>query len=215
MRLFIARHGVTQHNLDGRATGQIDAPLSALGERQAEALADRIASWQFDAIIASDLKRAHATANAVAARRSDTVELDADLREIDMGSWSGKPYADWTKSERDQFTDMERDASGSVSAPGGESFGDVAQRVERALRRTRERLPDGTALWVTHGGVISAVLVRALEIGFDQRQQFRRDNCAIFELLYTGDRAVIVRMNDTAHLESVSELDAGEVRQVL
>lgn len=215
MRLFVVRHGVTQHNLDGRATGQIDAPLSALGKRQAEALADRLATWRFDAIISSDLERAHATALTIAARQNTDIELDADLREIDMGAWSGKPYADWTQRERDLFAEMERDETGAVRAPGGESLGELTRRVERSLERTREHYSDGIALWVTHGGVISALLVRALGIGFDRRQQFRRDNCAIFELVYAGERVSIARLNDTAHLESLSALEAGETRQVL
>ena len=79
MRLLIARHGATQHNLDGRFTGQFDAPLSALGERQAEALAKRLAGQRFDAIIASDLLRARQTAGCIAERCGQEGTARADL----------------------------------------------------------------------------------------------------------------------------------------
>lgn len=215
MRLFIARHGATQHNLEGRLTGQIDAPLSALGERQAVALARRLATWRFDAIIASDLMRARTTAEAVATHHRMPVLLDVDLREIDMGDWAGRPYAEWTDEERLRFHAMECDPTGNVSAPGGESFAMLADRVERALQRARERYADETVLWVTHGGVISALLVRALGLEFHRRHQFRRANCALFELRYEGERIIIARMNDTNHLEELEASEVGEERQAL
>lgn len=215
MRLLIARHGATQHNLDGLMTGQIDAPLSALGLRQTEALAQRLASWRLDEIVSSDLARARATADLIAAHHAVSVLLDPDLREIDMGSWSGKPYQDWTEDERERFVAMQADPEGLAAAPNGESFVALARRVTRALERARARQPHGTVLWVTHGGVISALIVRALGIGFDQRDQFRRTNCSLFELLYEGERTQIGRMNDTSHLEALEALEPGEARQAL
>ncbi len=215
MRLFIARHGATQHNLDGRLTGQIDAPLSALGERQAEALADRLATWRFDAIIASDLIRAQATAEAIAKRHQTPMLLDEDLREIDMGAWAGRPFVEWSHEERLLFHEMESDPTGGTCAPGGESFAMLAERVERSLQRTRERYPGGTVLWVSHGGVISMLLVRALGLRFHQRRQFRRANCALFELHYEGERVIIERLNDTSHLEELLASEVVEARQAL
>lgn len=215
MRLFIARHGATQHNLSGLLTGQIDAPLSPLGVRQAEALASRLASWRFDTIIASDLIRARATAEAIASRHGARIHLDADIREIDMGAWAGRPYAEWSEEERQRFLAMECDPTGQISAPGGESSAMLASRVERALQRTREHYADGTVLWVSHGGVIGALLVRALGLGLHQRRQFRRANCSLFELHYEGESVLIARLNDTSHLEALEASEVGEERQAL
>ena len=215
MRLFIARHGATQHNLDGRLTGQIDAPLSPLGARQAEALANRLATWRFDAIISSDLARARATADAIAKRHGARIQLDADLREIDMGAWAGRPYAEWSEQDRQRFKAMECDPTGRIAAPGGESFAGLAERVERALRRTYERYADGTVLWIAHGGVIGSLLVSALGLGFHQRQQFQRVNCSLFELRYEGERVLIARLNDTSHLDALEASEVGELRQAL
>ena len=42
MRLIIVRHGESEWNRIGRYQGQYDAPLSEMGVRQADALAERL-----------------------------------------------------------------------------------------------------------------------------------------------------------------------------
>src|SRR5258708_23686791 len=87
MRLLIARHGATQYNLDARFTGQVDVPLSPLGERQSQALAEGLAGVHLDALISSDLRRALATAAPIARLHGLEVQCGPDLRQISVGSW--------------------------------------------------------------------------------------------------------------------------------
>jgi probable phosphoglycerate mutase len=208
MRLLLARHGESQANQGGLLTGQMDSPLSALGERQAQALAMRLATWRFDSIITSDLIRARSTAEAVIRHHHQPLEIDPDLREIDFGVWSGKALLDWTDVERAQFEAIYYDPAGSQSPPDGESFAELATRVERAKRRALERFTNGTVLWVAHGGVISSLVCRALGVGFDKRRLIGRANCALFEFTIHSDRTVIGRLNDTAHLEALETLES-------
>ena len=42
MRILLARHGETPWNAEGRYQGQIDIPLSPIGEAQAKALGERL-----------------------------------------------------------------------------------------------------------------------------------------------------------------------------
>src|SRR5512146_1453445 len=105
---------------------------------------------------------------------------------------------------------MECDPTGRIAAPGGESFAALTERVERARRRTLEQHAHGTVLWVAHGGVIGSLLVSALGLGFHQRRQFLRANCALFELRYEGESVLIVRLNDTSHLEALEATEVGE-----
>lgn len=69
LTLYLVRHGETDYNrrriMQGR---RIDAPLNETGRAQAEALAERFADAPLDAIYSSTLKRADATADAIAAR---------------------------------------------------------------------------------------------------------------------------------------------------
>lgn len=215
MRLLVARHGVTQHNLDGRITGQTDAPLSALGLRQSEALATRLASVRFGAIVSSDLARARQTAEAIARHTGQPIIFDPGLREISMGAWEGREYREVQREQADLLARVETDASGEASAPGGESWVRFSARVHQALDRWYRRFPQESVLWVSHGGVVSALLLRALDLSYERRYQFRRDNTSLFELEHSPQRTVIVRANDTSHLGTLPECDDGETFQVL
>ncbi len=87
--LLLARHGETDWNRERRWQGHADPPLNELGRAQARRLAEALAGEQLEAIYASDLRRAHETAEIVGARLGLPVTSDPDLREIDVGSWSG------------------------------------------------------------------------------------------------------------------------------
>lgn len=215
MRLLIARHGATLHNLEARFTGQIDAPLSPLGERQAEALASRLQSMRLDAIVSSDLSRARRTADAIAQRHAQPVIEDADLREISMGVWEGQTVSDVRREWPDLFARVECDPTGAASAPDGESWAQFTTRVDGALMRWLERYPQGDVLWVAHGGVVSALLLRALGLSYERRQQFARGNASLFELRYSAAGVVIVRANDTSHLDHLLADQEGEQFQAL
>src|SRR5213076_218915 len=87
--LLLARHGETDWNREGRWQGWADPPLNAAGRAQAHELAEQLRSVPFDAVYSSDLRRAHETAEIVAAPHAVPVVADLGLREIDVGSWSG------------------------------------------------------------------------------------------------------------------------------
>jgi alpha-ribazole phosphatase len=87
--ILLARHGETDWNRDGRFQGHADPPLNAAGRRQAEGLAQTVASEPPDAVYASDLRRAFETAEIVGARLGLPVGREIALREIDVGSWHG------------------------------------------------------------------------------------------------------------------------------
>jgi broad specificity phosphatase PhoE len=66
-RILAIRHGETAWNVDTRLQGHLDIPLNEVGLRQAEHLARDLAERErVDAIYASDLSRAHTTAQAIA-----------------------------------------------------------------------------------------------------------------------------------------------------
>ena len=77
MRILLARHGETPWNAEGRYQGQVDIPLSPIGEGQARALGARLAEVQVDRAIASPLSRARRTAEmALGDARASMLQLD-------------------------------------------------------------------------------------------------------------------------------------------
>src|SRR5947208_8271356 len=119
--LLLARHGETDWNREGRWQGWADPPLNEAGRSQAHELAEQLRHVSFDAVYSSDLRRAHETAEIVAAPHGVPVVPDEGLREIDIGPWSGLTRA----------VIEERYPSGE--RPGGETREEHAARVLAAV----------------------------------------------------------------------------------
>jgi broad specificity phosphatase PhoE len=157
--ILLARHGESDWNHDRRWQGHADRPLTKRGEEQAHALATRLADIPLDAIYASDLLRARATADAVARPRRLDVQVVAELREVDVGSWSGLTRED----ARVRFPeDFARWLEGGQGWHDGESYEAMSERVLAALERIVFEHPDGRVLVVAHGGPIRAIHAAAL-----------------------------------------------------
>jgi broad specificity phosphatase PhoE len=160
-RLFLARHGQTAYNLEGRFQGQQPVPLDDTGREQAAELAERAADYGFAALWSSPLLRARETAEIVSARISLQPKEDPRLMETDAGDWTNRSFAD-VQAEAPELFDKFINGDPSFAFPGGESFAKQEVRVDAALRDVEAgALP---ALIVCHGMVIRAALsVRAGE----------------------------------------------------
>jgi broad specificity phosphatase PhoE len=157
--IFLARHGETDWNAEGRVQGHTDRPLNDAGRAQARALADELAEVHVDAVYSSDLARALDTARPVAAARGLAVEPVAELRERDFGTWEG--LLDTEILER--FPEARTGAWGDA-----ETREQLAERVLAALRRIAEQHPGGQVLVVSHGGPLRAILSHCEVDGIDR-----------------------------------------------
>jgi broad specificity phosphatase PhoE len=160
--VYLARHGQTAYNAEGRFQGQQEIPLDDTGRAQAAELAERAAAYGFAALWCSPLLRARETADAVAARIGLTPCEDARLMETDSGDWTDRSFADVIAEAPEAFAAF-ANADASFAFPGGESFAQQEVRVAAALDDVEAgELP---ALVVCHGMVIRAALaVRAGEL---------------------------------------------------
>lgn len=155
-RLLVVRHGQSTWNADGRWQGTEDPPLSTLGVRQARHAAQHLGG--FDAVVASDLERAFVTATILAEELGiGPVQTDADLRERSAGEFQGLTRTQIEERYPGYLDEGRR-------PPGWEDDDLVLQRAAGALGRVAADVgPGGTALVVTHGGVIHT-LERALDV---------------------------------------------------
>ncbi|MEE1729162.1 histidine phosphatase family protein, partial [Streptomyces sp. BE282] len=88
-KIVLWRHGQTAWNLERRFLASTDIELTEEGVGQARRAARLLASRRPDAVVASDLRRAAATAAELAAVTGLTVAHDAALRETYAGAWQG------------------------------------------------------------------------------------------------------------------------------
>ena len=92
--VFLVRHAA-HVELGKRLTGRkCDVELSEEGERQARALAARMARESLAAIYTSPRLRARRTAAAIAGAHGLEVEVASALDELDFGDWTGASFED-------------------------------------------------------------------------------------------------------------------------
>ncbi len=166
-RLYLVRHGRTDWNDQGRHQGQADPPLNAQGHRQAEAVAEALASVPFDALYSSDLARARQTAEALARRLGLPVRLDRRLRELAQGAWEGLPATEIAARYPDLFA-LWRTAPSRVRPPGGETLEELLTRVTAALDEIAARHPGGQVAVFTHKLPIAVTLCRLQGLPLDR-----------------------------------------------
>jgi broad specificity phosphatase PhoE len=126
-QVWLVRHCATTAP-PGVAIGATDPPLSDKGWEQARRLAVELADKPLARVLSSDLKRALATADAIAAPHHLVVEPTPAFREIDFGAWEGRSLADlW--SEEPQAAKAWEDDIRSTPSTFGERLSDLESRV--------------------------------------------------------------------------------------
>ncbi|MBN6055335.1 bifunctional RNase H/acid phosphatase [Nonomuraea sp. RK-328] len=199
--LLLLRHGETPLSVERRFSGLGDPELTAQGLAQAAAAAERLSRppYRLDAIVSSPLARARRTAQEVAEKTGLAVEVDDDLRETDFGAWEGHTFTEVQRGWPEELTRWLADSD--VAPPGGESFSQVAERVQRARDRLLDRYEGRTVLVVSHVTPIKTLLRLALAAPPEALYRMHLDvACLSLVEHYADDRCVVKSFNDTAHL---------------
>lgn len=162
-RVILIRHGLTEWNNAGRYQGQSNTDLSKDGYNQAKLLAENFPVENVDCIYSSDLKRACATAEAIARKFKREVITDRAFRELDFGDWEGLTYEEINKVWPEEISNF-FGAPENLSIPNGETFTRLA---ERSVNRLKEIIVENigkTVVVVAHGAVIRSMLATLMHI---------------------------------------------------
>ena len=201
MRILLARHGETKWNAEGRYQGQVDVPLSPVGEAQARQLGERLREVHIDRAVASPLSRAKRTAElALGAAREAMLQTDGGFAEIAHGTWEGLLATEIDAMDRERLRDW-REAPETVQMPQGESLQQVLDRAWAAFERAASGLgPEQTLLVVAHDAVNRVLLCRILGLPLAHLWSFRQAPTTI-NLLEGADveHLDLVRLNDCVH----------------
>lgn len=179
--------------------GHADPPLAPEGERQAEAVAERLVGEPVSALFVTNLRRTAQTAAPLARLTGLKPVVVPELREVNLGDWEGGELR-IRAAEGDPLVYEMRDAERWDIIPGAESMKRFAARVRRGLRAVVEAAgPGATVAAFVHGGVIGELCrqttgSRAFAFVFS-------DNASITRLVVFADgRSMLRGFNDTAHL---------------
>lgn len=199
-RILLARHGQTPLSVDRRYSGQGDPQLTDLGLVHAERTAARLAAHpHLAAVISSPLSRALGTAERAAKAAGVPLVVDDDLIETDFGSWEGLTFREASEQDPDVHSRWLGDTT--VSPPGGESFDEVRERVERGLRRIVSERPGGVVAVVSHVTPIKLAIRAGLNAGDDLLFRLHLDLGSVSDVRFYPDGPTSVHLvNDTSHL---------------
>ena len=157
-RLYLMRHGAVDYvDARGRPVAPDQVPLTAEGRAQAVAARALLEGVELDRVIASGLPRTMETAELAAPGR--TIETWPDLREIMGAKLSSIPAAQLEEAFVRAFHGV---VPNDKRFLGGETIGELFDRVLPALERLTADAVWDTVLVVAHGAVNRAILSYAL-----------------------------------------------------
>jgi len=161
-KVYLIRHGAIA-SVHGRTyVGQAEKPLSAEGVRQVLRLRLMLEHAPISKIICSGISRAVRTAEILAAERGIAPQVCPALREISLGEWEGRSFAEIMRRFPEEFKARGADLV-HWRPPAGESFGDLRDRVAPAFEELLKSTPDDLLI-VAHAGVNRVILCEALGI---------------------------------------------------
>jgi probable phosphoglycerate mutase len=196
--LLLIRHGETEWNRERRFQGVVDVSLSERGRSQAELLAAWLAHEPLDAIYSSDLLRARATAETVAAGRMDVV-LEPRFREAGFGVFEGLTHEEAKEAHPHAYHAWRANAL-RHRPPGGETLEALTARCIAAVGELLPRHPGGTMAVVAHGGPVRALVCELLGMGLALYPVLSVDNASITRLRFGRRGPSLVGLNDIGHL---------------
>ena len=174
LRVYLARHGQTDWNLEGRTQGSTDIPLNDTGRQHARLLKDRLQGIPLDAVYGSTLQRSRETAEIV----HGNVPLTnlPGLGERNFGKFQGRLTSD--PETGPEF--RRRIWIADDSLDGGESLNAFRERVSGALETIRQQHAAGSILIVAHDYTNRMILSILMSLTPEQMQSFDQANDELY-----------------------------------
>ena len=177
-KIFLARHGQTDWNKEGRIQGWTDTELNELGKKQAKALYNYLEKEDIKIIYTSTLKRTIQTAEPFAKETPIPIQKMEELKEINMGLLQGH-----LSSEPDvkrKLLLMRKNIN--YRAPQGESYQDFFNRVSFFLERILMKHRNETILIIGHNGTNSMILAYFLHIPIEKAVRIYQPNNLVYTI---------------------------------
>ncbi|MBD2152322.1 histidine phosphatase family protein [Pseudanabaena sp. FACHB-1277] len=199
MKLVIVRHGETEWNVQHRAMGQLDSPLTPKGIQQSRAIGNRLHRLKFTSLYSSDLGRAVQTTNIIAEICAKKIIFDPELREWNMGIFQGLTVSEMHEKFPQERQDYEQIGDEYI-IPEGESLDQCRDRGFRMLNAIAERhsnenlhenlaeTGDETVVVVTHGCVLMGFFEMVLDLRSGNTWRFKLDNANFCAFEYANER---------------------------
>ena len=200
--LYLLRHAATDNNLlsPPLLQGRDENPgLSEIGQQQASATAEWLEEGIISAVYSSPLLRATETASPIAKLHHVSIVEIVDLLEADVGNWAGRHWEEIARSEPDAYSRF-MDDPGQYPYAGGESFGNVAERVLPAFDALLDRHAGESIVVVGHNVVNRIYLAKLAGIPISLSRHIKQSNCGINVIHRNRNHDQLITLNAIFHL---------------
>ncbi len=198
MRAVLVRHGKTDFNAKRIFQGYGDIPLSDLGQRQAERVAERLTDMRFDVFYSSDILRTMQTAQAISQRVAMHPTPCKGLREWNVGTWEGKRVEEF---------EAHLQAIGahvvSYIPEGGESQLQTQARMVAQMQAFAAQHLGETVLCVSHGRAIDMFARHVLGLDAMREPPYTITNTSVSIFDWRDHQWHMVTLNEIRHLEAL------------
>ncbi|MCC7366041.1 MAG: histidine phosphatase family protein [Dehalococcoidia bacterium] len=201
--ILLVRHGEQKFFENIKLGEALDAPLSELGQKQAEAVGHRLAPARLGRVYCSPMKRAYDTGHQIARHHGlEPVVMD-DLREIDL--WQGAPqdkglldiYSAAELAEIYRGVTRSRKFS---SYPHCEDADEFKRRIAGAIDQVAAESTGMRVAVACHGGVINAYLSTLFGSHYDHLVNVHHTSITVIRAADT--RRAVITVNDYSHVMS-------------
>ena len=198
--LLLVRHATNDYVKEGRLAGWTPGVhLNAAGQREADALAQRLNHIPISAIYASPLERAVETAQAIGICQKLEVQIRPELGELGTGEWTGKLVRELEKT--DIWKQVQATPS-EVRIPGGESFTEMQKRMVGAIDAIVAAHPNQVVAVVSHADPLKSAIAHYLSMDLNQFQRIAIGPASVTVFFFDEHNPVLFRLNDSAKLPS-------------
>ena len=182
MKLFLIRHTSLQVPA-GICYGQSDIDVANSFIDEARQIQQKLVNYPIDAIYVSPLQRCLKLANLL---HVNEPIVDHRLMELNFGDWE---MLAWDAISREIFDGWAHDYA-NLAPPNGETFSQLQLRGIHILEEALARYPTGNIAFVTHGGMIRALLAHVLNMPLKGLFRFTIDYGSITQLEFSEANAV-------------------------
>lgn len=198
---LLVRHGEQAFVPNMVVADGIDAPLSELGEKQAEAVGERLSAVEIDKVYASPLQRALRTGEAIASRHDLVPEQRSELEEINLFANVPQDVGLLDSIGEDEVRAIYREANRTQRWDAYTYSEDVPAFRARVVSTIDELLAahEGQRIVIAcHGGVIATYLAHVFRSAIDRVCTIH--HTSISTIRGSGDRRAVVQVNDFEHV---------------
>jgi len=197
IKIYVARHGETTWNAEGRIQGRSDPELSPKGYAQSRGLLEHLKDRPISAIYTSTLKRSILTAQPISQHLGIPIQMKREMDEIAFGILEGKSFLNMDETVRTEWEQF-RDNRLTYHIPGAENYTDVSNRVRPFEEKILRQHEGQEILIVGHRGVNRMLLGLLLEFSLEEAVKIEQTNDCLYVVRKNGESKVCHYLNGSA-----------------